>query len=148
MYQAMLIAHVLGATIWVGGHLVLCLAILPSALHTRDIRLLVAFESLYERVGLPALLIQVLTGFHLAATAAPDPAMWIGFGNVVNQTITLKLILLTLTLAVGLHARFRLVPTLTPERLPAFAVHVVLITLLAVAFAVVGVSFRTGGLFG
>jgi len=148
MYQVMVTIHVLGAAIWVGGHLVLALAILPSALHTRDLRLLVAFESLYEKVGLPALLVQVLTGFHLIATAAPDPAMWFGFGNVVSQTISLKFILLALTLAVGLHARFRIVPNLTPERLPAFAVHVVLITLLAVGFAVVGVSYRTGGLFG
>jgi hypothetical protein len=40
------------------------------------------------------------------------------------------------------------VPNLTVERLPQFAAHVVLVTLLAVGFVVVGVSFRTGGLFG
>jgi putative copper export protein len=148
MYPVILTIHVLSATIWTGGHLVLSLAILPAALRRRDVQLLSTFEGLYERVGLPALLVQVLTGLHLAATMAPDPAMWFGFGNVVSQTVTLKLLLLAATLVVGLHARFRIVPNLTVERLPQFAAHVVLVTLLAVGFVVVGVSFRTGGLFG
>ncbi len=57
MYAWILLLHLLGAAIWTGGHLVLALGILPQALKTRDPKLLLAFERVYERIGLPALLL-------------------------------------------------------------------------------------------
>ena len=56
------------------------------------------------------------------------------------------IILLVLTLALALHARLRIIPRLSPERLPTLALHIVLVTILAVLFVVVGVGFRTGGI--
>ncbi|MEV1968220.1 hypothetical protein ABZR56_17340, partial [Pseudomonas aeruginosa] len=41
--------------IWVGGHLVLALGILPGALRRRDPQAIRAFEQVYERIGIPAL---------------------------------------------------------------------------------------------
>jgi uncharacterized membrane protein len=43
MYQLMLILHVLGATVWTGGHLVLAITILPQALRRHDPELILGF---------------------------------------------------------------------------------------------------------
>ncbi|WKZ66749.1 MAG: hypothetical protein QY325_02230 [Flavobacteriales bacterium] len=40
----LLILHLLGASIWVGGHLVLLLTVLPGALKARDAERILAFE--------------------------------------------------------------------------------------------------------
>ncbi len=63
MYQLILTLHVLAATIWTGGHLVLALGILPDVLKNRDVEGLLNFEGKYERVGIPALIVQVITRF-------------------------------------------------------------------------------------
>ncbi|MBF3283866.1 copper transporter, partial [Pseudomonas aeruginosa] len=53
--RTLLFLHLLGAAIWVGGHLVLALGILPGALRRRDPQAIRAFEQVYERIGIPAL---------------------------------------------------------------------------------------------
>jgi hypothetical protein len=55
--------------------------------------------------------------------------------------------LLGLTVALALHARLRLIPRLDDSDLRWLAAHIVIVTALAVALVVVGVSFQTGGLF-
>ena len=58
MYGTLLLLHVLAATIWTGGHLVLALTVLPRVLRERSPAELLRFESAYERIGLPALGVQ------------------------------------------------------------------------------------------
>ena len=57
VYRLLVVLHLLGATVWVGGHLVLSLVVLPRALRARDASVVAEFESGYERIGLPALLL-------------------------------------------------------------------------------------------
>jgi hypothetical protein len=49
--------------------------------------------------------------------------------------------------ALALHARLRLIPGLDNPNLRLLAAHIVIVTGLAVALVIVGVSFRTGALF-
>jgi putative copper export protein len=146
MYQLMLILHVLGATVWTGGHLVLAIAILPQALRRHDPELILGFESRYERVGIPALVVQVVTGIWLAYRMLPDPAAWFGFETYVASHIAVKLMLLLLTAGLAIDARVRIIPRLRPETLPALAWHIIPVTILAVLFVVVGVGTGTGGI--
>jgi hypothetical protein len=88
----------------------------------------------------------VLTGVWLAAQFAPV-SRWLAFGTPLEARIGVKLILLGLTVALALHARLRVIPRLDDTRLTLLATHIVIVTLLAVAFVVVGASFQTGGLF-
>ncbi len=53
LYSVILFFHVLAATIWTGGHLVLSLAILPRVLSEKSHSDLLRFESSYERIGKP-----------------------------------------------------------------------------------------------
>ena len=62
MYGILLFLHIISATVWTGGHLVLSLVILPRAFKEQSTEELKQFESAYERVDIPALLIQVITG--------------------------------------------------------------------------------------
>ncbi len=142
--RILLYFHLLGASVWIGGHLVLALGILPGALLRRDVQAIRNFEQVFEKIGLPALLLQVVTGLWLASLWLPH-ALWLG-DSPQATLIQSKLGLLALTAALGVHARLVLIPRLSAERLPALGWHIVLITLSALAFAWVGSGFRFGGL--
>jgi putative copper export protein len=147
MRNLTLFLHLLAATVWTGGHLILALAILPRVLRSRSAAELLQFESAYERIGLPALLIQVISGLMLAHSLSPDLTRWFDFDDPVGRLIGLKLGLLFLTAAFAIDARLRLIPKLDASRLNSLAWHIVPVTVISVLFVVVGLSFRTGWLF-
>ena len=150
MFSLILVLHVLGATIWTGGHLVLALTVLPRALRERSIAEFQRFEAGYERVGIPALVLQVVTGVWLAHRLVPEPARWLSLDDPVGRLVGLKLLLSLLsllTVLLAVDARLRLIPRLTPERLGALAWHIVPVTVLSVLFVIVGVAFRAGFLY-
>ncbi|GAB3538172.1 CopD family protein [Noviherbaspirillum agri] len=144
MYSYILLLHILAATVWTGGHLVLATTVLPRALAARDPTILLAFESGFERVGMPALLIQIASGLWMAQSMVPDVRMWFSLSSAPAMLITFKLALLAITLITALDARLRIIPTLSAETLPALARRVALVTTVSVLFVVVGVSFRGG----
>jgi putative copper export protein len=144
MYGVMLLLHILAATIWTGGHLVLAIAILPRVLRERSPARLLEFESAYERVGIPALVAQVATGLWLAHRMVPELGRWLAFDDPVATLVGVKLLLLATTVAFALDARLRLIPRLSEQNLGALAWHIVPVTIVSVLFVVVGVSFRTG----
>ncbi len=147
MYGIALLLHVLAATVWTGGHIVLSLVVLPRVLRERDPQVLLRFESGYERIGIPALVIQVVTGLLLAHRMLGSEGAWFDWSDPVSRTVSIKLILLAATAAFAVDARFRLIPRLSEENLGALAWHVVPDTLISIAYVFVGVSFRTGWLY-
>lgn len=146
MYKYILLLHVLAATVWVGGHLVLALTVLPRALRERSPAELLRFEGGYEKIGMPALLIQVASGLWLAHALVPDFRAWFAGGVPFAHLILLKLSLLAATLLLAADARLRIIPRLSPETLPVLARRIVLVTFISVLFVVTGVAFRTGSL--
>jgi len=147
MLVLVLFLHVLGATIWTGGHLVLALTVLPRALRERDPKIIEQFEAGFERLGIPALLVQVATGLWLAYRWLPDLGAWFRLDSSLSVHIAVKLGLLAITIGLAAHARLRIIPRLTAERLPALAVHIVGVTVISVLLVLVGVGIRSGGLF-
>jgi len=144
MYSIVLLIHLLAATVWTGGHLVLALRILPKALREKSPESLRQFESAYEVIGIPALLIQVVSGLWLTSRLVPDAKEWFSFGDCESGQIGLKLIFLALTAILGLDARLRIIPRLSANNLTALAWHIVPVTVLAVLFVVVGASLHNG----
>ena len=142
MYKYTLLFHILAATIWAGGHLILAFTILPAALRQKNVGLLLNFEQRYERIGIPSLLILVLTGLHMAYSLLPDFSQWLSFDTHLSKHLTLKLLLLVATILLALHARLRLIPNLTEKTLPLLAAHIIAVTIIAVIFVVTGLSFR------
>lgn len=147
MYGILLLLHLLGATVWTGGHIVLAVVVLPRVLEERSPETLLAFESVYEKIGMPALIVQVVTGLLLAHRLVPDIGEWFNMANPVSHSIAAKLIFLALTAGFAVNARFRVIPTLSKDNLEVMAGHIVAVTVLSVLFVIVGVSFRTGWLY-
>lgn len=147
MYGTILLLHVLGATIWTGGHIVLAVVVLPRVLRERSPEQLLSFESVYEKIGMPALVVQILTGFMLAYRYEPDVTQWFDMANPVSHPIAAKLLLLLLTACFAIDARFRVIPVLSERNLVDMAWHIIPVTIFSILFVVVGVSFRTGWLY-
>lgn len=145
--RLLIVLHLLGATVWTGGHLVLTLTVLPRALKRRDPSIVADFEHGFEKLAIPALLIQIATGVWLAYLKLAPEGDWFALGRFPNDHILIKLVLLGLTLILAVHARTRVLPQLDEQRLHALAWHIVPVTVLAVLLAVVGAGIQTGGWF-
>lgn len=137
----LILIHVLSATVWVGGHLILSIAVLPKALKHRNPQIILDFEKSFEKIGLPALLIQVVTGISMALIYVPF-RYWASLETPHHVYLWTKLGLLAATLVLAIHARFFILPRLTEQKLPQLAFHIVLVTVLALFFVLTGLSFR------
>ncbi|GAD02812.1 hypothetical protein [Agarivorans albus] len=141
-YSLLLLAHLIAATIWTGGHIVLCLVILPKVLRAKSPEVLLDFEQAFEKVGMPALIIQVITGLFLAYHWLPDVSLWFSMSNPISHGIAGKLLLLALTFGLALDAKLRVLPKLSSNNLWDMALHIIAVTLLSVGFVALGLSFR------
>lgn len=146
MYGVLILLHILGATIWTGGHLILALAILPKVLREKSAGQLSWFESAYERIGIPALVVQIITGLSLAYQMIPNVGEWFAFGDPISSLIGIKIMLMGITAALAIDARFRIIPKLTEKDLPAMAWHIIPVTVASVLFVFIGTYFRAGWL--
>lgn len=142
MIKAIVFLHILSATIWTGGHLILSLGFLPSALKNKDFSIIESFERRYERIGIPALLILVATGTYMTTYYAPN-IFDFDWSDHYSRHIILKYTTLIVTVVLAIHARFSLIPK---RNLKPLALHIIAVTLLAVFFVFLGYSTRSGGL--
>ena len=144
MFGVILLFHLLGATVWTGGHLILATVILPRTLKHRDVEGIRNFENAYEKIGIPALIVQIASGLWLAHRMLPDVSLWFQWHNPIARLILLKLSLLGLTALLAIDARLRVIPRLGPHNLHSLAWHIIPVTVISMLFVVVGVAFRTG----
>ncbi|MFO0687827.1 MAG: CopD family protein [Myxococcota bacterium] len=144
VYASLLMLHLLGAAIWAGGHLVLATTVLPRALHARRAQILTDFEQGFERIGLPALVVQVVTGLWLAHRLLGEPADWLA-STPLAHVVQLKLACLAGTVGLAVHAKLRVLPRLDDATLPVMAWHIAGVTVFSVVLVVAGASIRLGG---
>ena len=150
----LLFLHILGASIWVGGHLYLAIRIVPTAIRQQNSQLLLDSEKSFEKLGMSALIIQVATGLKMASLLLPSWSLLLQHGadNPLRQVsilLTVKLTWLFLTILTAISAQVFAVPALKKDTNNAkkrnfFIAHILTVTLLSVAFVVTGVLFRTG----
>ena len=142
MQAYILTLHILAATVWTGGHLILAIAILPQILKKRDVKGLIDFETKYEKIGMPALVIQVVTGIYLVYNLVPDVSRWFSFSDYFTNTIGVKLILLLITVLFALSAKLFVIPKLSNKNLNVMAFHIISVTIISVLFVIIGSSFK------
>ncbi|MCE4601939.1 MAG: hypothetical protein F7B18_02015, partial [Desulfurococcales archaeon] len=63
-YKTAQLIHVLAASVWIGGHIIILLGYVPRMLRTGSFSELDSFEKVYEKIGMPSLLIAVVTGVY------------------------------------------------------------------------------------
>lgn len=149
-----LLLHVLGACVWVGGHLYLAIVVLPKAARHQDAQFLLDFEASFEKLGMSALIAQAISGLVMAHRWMPDWAQIFNHSvenplRSISILLTVKLTWLLMTILTALSAQLWVLPRLKQNLHSAklrriFMGHILTITLLAVAFVVTGVLFRTG----
>jgi len=145
-HHILLIIHLLTATIWVGGHLFLSLRFLPEALKNKDVTIIQNFKDKFEPIGMPALIISILTGILMAYDYDVTFTKWFSFATAIEKVVSLKLILLLLTVGLAVNAQLFLFPKLTSKELPKAALQIILVTLIGVGMLVLGSLVRIGGL--
>jgi putative copper export protein len=145
-HHILLIIHLLSATIWVGGHLFLSIRFLPEAIKTKDVSIIQNFKDKFEPIGMPALIISLLTGILMAYDYDVTFTKWFSFSNGIERVVSLKLILLFITAALAVNAQLFLFPKLTSKNLPKAALQIILVTLIGVTMLVLGSLVRIGGL--
>ena len=145
MHTLLLILHIIGGSVWAGGHLVLAIGFLPPALRRRDPSIIQGFEARFEPIGLTALGLQVLTGVLLLAPYVEGVGPQSPLSGHVVGMIGSKFVLLLATIGLAAHARLRLIPRLSPQTIGFLGAHITAVTVLAVLFIVVGALFPAAG---
>ncbi|NOU37275.1 MAG: copper resistance protein CopD [Ferruginibacter sp.] len=146
MIHFYLIIHLIAAAIWVGGHIILLLGYLPKALREKNTKIIESFEKKFEPIGIPALLVQIITGILMAYHYNITISNWFSFSNSIEKVISLKLILLFITLGLAIHARIFIIPKLSAKNLAFLALHIILINLIAITMLALGTFIRYGGI--
>lgn len=147
-HHLLLILHLLAASVWVGGHLFLSLSIIPKALREKKARILTDFEKAYGAIGMPALVLLVITGVWMAVQLGVGITSWFSFSSPIERLVSLKLLLLFTTVILAISAQKRVIPALrkgSASRLPEMAMHAFLVTLIGIVMLVLGTFARYGG---
>lgn len=146
-HHLLLIIHLLCAAIWVGGHILLCVAYLPKALKEKDPDIILKYEKKYEPVGMTSLFLLVVTGILMAYKYGVTIDHWFQFATPIERVISSKLVLLFLTAGFALSAQFRVLPKLktNPDTLPEMTFHIVSVTTIGIVMLIFGSFIRFGG---
>jgi len=142
----MLFLHILFASVWCGGYLIYSIAFLPKALKEKDANIIKSFESSFGRLGLIALVLQLVTGILLSFRYIPNFFDWFSFSYYVPVNITLKLILIVITLFLVHYLKLVVFPKTSNDNMKAAAFYIILTAVIAVGLVLIGTSFRFGGL--
>lgn len=147
LYKLLLMLHILGACVWIGGHIVLVGMALPKALRENNPGPILEFERGYGRLGLTALAIQLATGLWLAER-------WLGAWSAIfneptlqGRLVLLKLTALLITLMLAGYTYHRVLPRIDHGGLKSFTLLSGSTTVLAIFMLILGVGIRTGGFF-
>ena len=147
-HHILLVLHLIAATIWVGGHLVLAIGYLPKALKHKDFSYIGNFEKTYEPIGMPSLAVLIITGILMAYDYNAGFSSWFSFATPIERVVSLKLTFLLTTVCFAISAQTRVLPKLRKgqlNKLPEMAVHILCVTLIGVIMVILGSLVRIGG---
>jgi len=146
LYKVMVMLHMLGASVWIGGHAVLVTMVLPKAIRQCDPQPVLEFERGYGRLGLAALVVQLVTGLWLAKRWIGSYAALLSEPTPQSHLVLSKLTVLFATVVLAGYVYHRVLPRIEEQGFRLFAVLSSLTTALAVLMLILGVGIRTGGL--
>lgn len=144
-HQIILIIHLLAATVWVGGHLILLLIYVPKAKKSNSLAGISFFRKNFESIGMPALILLLITGVLLAYDYDVSIDKWFQFKGGIERIVSLKLLLFITTITLAISATKFIFPKLKNEPKPILYVFIFLVTSIAVALLVLGSLIRVGG---
>lgn len=138
--------HLVAASLWCGGALVLALTILPTLWRREGLTVLPAMLLTLDRINLAALAVLLASGYALAWHWLPDAAGWFQSDLRQADLIQMKWLLLVAAAALAGWARIYLLPVWTPARRLALTVYLLGNVAIGLAMVWLGTRFRYDGL--
>ncbi|BEP16678.1 CopD family protein [Pyrofollis japonicus] len=140
-YAVAQLLHLLGASVWIGGHLVIAFGYLPRLLRG-DPYELKRFEEVYEKIGIPSLLLVLATGAYMGLQWAPLE-QWLAFEGKA-RILDIKAAMALTVLLLAADVKLRIEPKAEQGKLPVLdlAAHIILVTILSIGFLVAGWLLR------
>lgn len=146
LHHFVLILHLLAAAVWVGGHLLLAICYLPTALKKKDPQIILNFEKKFEALGMSSLVILIASGTWMAYDFGVTFETWFSFSSGIEKVVSFKLLLLFLTFVCAFCAQFFVLPNLNETNISRMAVIIISVTTIAVTMLVLGSTIRYGGI--
>ncbi|MDP5199876.1 copper resistance protein CopD [Flavobacterium sp. DG2-3] len=146
LHHYVLIIHLLAATIWVGGHLLLAICYLPTALKKKDPHIILNFEKRFEKLGMSSLALLIITGIWMAYDFGVTAETWFRFSSGFEKVVSIKLILLLCTFICAVIAQLYIIPKLNIYNIKNMAVIILTVTSIGVAMLILGSTLRYGGI--
>jgi putative copper export protein len=140
----LVILHILGASIWIGGMLIMALGVLPKAKKTNDASLLKNYEGSFHILGMIALTIQFLTGFRLAMIYAGGMKGLFDFSNHAAVLFMWKLVLILATMGLFVVFKKKTLSKLDPTNVSSASAMIWVLTLLSLGLMILGLGFSRG----
>lgn len=145
-HQIILIIHLLAATVWVGGHLILLLRYVPKAIKSKSLEELSSFRKNFEPVGMPSLFILIITGILMAYDFDVTIDKWFLFKNSIEKIVSIKLVLLFISLTLAFITLKFILPSINKISPYILYFIIFLVTTIAVTMLILGSLVRRGGL--
>ena len=146
-HHLFLIIHLMSATVWDGGHLILVASYLPRAIKEKNQNYILNYEKKYEPIGMLSLILLVLSGILMAYKYGVTIEHWFEFATPIEKVVSTKLLLLFATLLFALSAQFKVLPKLNNniKYLPEMALHILCVTIIGISMLILGSFVRFGG---
>jgi len=146
-HHLLLIIHLMSATVWVGGHLILVASYLPRAIKEKNQNYILNYEKKYEPIGMLSLILLVLSGILMAYKYGVTIEHWFEFATPIEKVVSTKLLLLFATLLFALSAQFKVLPKLNNniKYLLEMALHILCVTIIGISMLILGSFVRFGG---
>ncbi len=142
--SVLIILHILGASIWIGGMLIMALGALPKAKKANDASLLKNYEGSFHILGMIAITIQFLTGFRLAMIYAGGMKGLFDFSNHAAVLFMWKLVIVLLSAGLFVVFKKKTLSNLDNNNISSASAIVWIIAVLAIAQMVLGLGFSRG----
>lgn len=142
--SALIILHILGASIWIGGMLIMALGVLPKAKKINDSSMVKNFEGSFHILGMIALTVQFLTGFRLAMIYAGGMKGLFDFSNHAAVLFIWKLVLILMTMGIFVVFKKKTINNLIDDNVANASTPIWILTLLAIALMILGLGFSRG----
>ena len=146
LHHLLLIIHLIAATIWIGGHLTLSIVFLPVALRQKEPQIILNFERKFEPLGISALIALVITGIWMAYDFGVSYESWFNFIGSLEKVVSIKLLLLMLTIILALYTQIYVIPNLNKYNINKIAFSIISVTLIGITMLILGSTIRYGGI--
>lgn len=148
VFSLLLLAHVLGASVWFGGLMVLSFSVLPKAKRAQDPAGIATFMRHFLRLGYPALVLQILTGPMMATRLVKDMGLWFAWENGTQDHIGSKLIMFPIIAIIAIQMQRKVLPRLEAGEgaaIKSAAKYGHTLTFLSFLMLLMGISLHTYG---